>query len=126
VAAGVLAVTGADGGCVAADDAPAGALPAFVALAAPAVGAEVAVSALAVPGAFAAGAAVAVAGPGAADAGALAAFAGMAVAVAYALNGAVNVRHAQPSVNAARSIARLALGDGIPKAFESRRIARFD
>ncbi|MEA3131319.1 MAG: hypothetical protein QOF46_3114 [Paraburkholderia sp.] len=132
VAAGVFAVTGGGGACVEEGGvAAAGALPAFVALVAPAVGAEVAVSALDVLGALAAGAvaaavAVAVAGAGAPAAGADApvAFAGMAVA--YALNGGVRLRLAQPSVNAARSIARLALGDRIPKAFESRRIARFD
>jgi hypothetical protein len=130
VAAGVFAVTGGGGACVEEGGvAAAGALPAFVALVAPAVGAEVAVSALDVLGALAAGAvaaavAVAVAGAGAAAAGALVAFAGMAVA--YALNGGVKLRLAQPRVNVARSIARLALGDRIPKAFESRRIARFD
>lgn len=111
VAAGVFAVTGGGGACVEEGGvAAADALPALVALLAPVVGAEVAVSALDVLGALAAGALVAFAG----------------TAVAYALNGGVKPRLAQPSVNAARSIARPALGDRIPKAFESRRVARFD
>lgn len=124
VAAGVLAVTGAGGGCVEAGGvATAGALPALVALVAPAA-ADVAFSELAVFGAdFAAGAGV---GAGVAVAAAAALVPTAGIAVAYALNGAANVRLAQPSATAAHSAARPALGEEILAASDSGCIGRFD
>ncbi|ABE28609.1 Hypothetical protein Bxe_A4391 [Paraburkholderia xenovorans LB400] len=97
---GAGGVDGADEGGVAA----AGALPALAALLAPGA-ADVALSWLAAPAAgFAAGVAE-VAGDGAdIAAGALVAAAGMAVA--WAFNGAANVRLTLPSAHTARSAAR--------------------
>lgn len=80
LAAGVLAVTGASGGVEAGGVTAAGALPAFVALVAPAV-ADVAFSEPAVLGAdFAAGVGAGVGAAGAAGTAALEPTAGMAVA----------------------------------------------